>query len=132
MKQSTIKGALLLTIALFSVSFFHAIANNTMAAQMDQTPILIRQQSTNQPSAPRTPAFNPFFAQLEDTHVLLGCTSPYGVVDVTLVSTAGDNYNTDFDTEDWTIIIPVSGNTGHYTLTLLTESGTVFVGEFDM
>ena len=58
--------------------------------------------------------------------------SSYGVVSVTLVSTAGDYYATYFDTEDGLILIPISGITGHYTLTLVTEGGLVFEGEFEI
>ena len=122
----------MLALILFCFLLFQPIASGKTSVSKDQTPILIRHQSINQPSAPRSTEFNPFYAQLEDTYVLLGSTSPYGVVAVTLVSSAGDNYSTYFDTEDWTINIPVSGNTGHYTLTLVAESGEVFMGEFDL
>lgn len=89
--------------------------------------------STNDPfGAPRAPAYNPFFAYEDGTCVTLGSMSPYGVVSVTLVSTAGDYYQTVFDTEDLQIVIPISGETGHYTLTLVTERGLVFKGEFDL
>lgn len=132
MQHKTTTRAFLLVILFLSVSFVYVKASSARMPLRDQIPILIRPHSTNQPSGPRTPVANPFFAQFEDNYVLLGCTSPYGTVDVTLVSTAGDNYSTDFDTEDWTIVIPVSGNSGHYTLTLVTESGTIFVGEFDL
>lgn len=89
--------------------------------------------STNDPfGAPRAPAYNPFFAYEDGTCVTLGSMSPYGVVSVTLVSTAGDYYQTFFDTEDVQIVIPISGSTGHYTLTLVTEGGLVFEGEFEV
>lgn len=89
--------------------------------------------STNDPfGAPRAPAYNPFFAYEDGTCVTLGSMSPYGVVSVTLVSTAGDCYQTFFDTEDVHLVIPISGETGHYTLTLVTERGLVFKGEFDI
>ena len=64
--------------------------------------------------------------------VLLGSQFEYGVVAVTLISTAGDFYETQFDTEDGQIIIPISGDAGHYILTLVTELGVVFEGMFDI
>ncbi len=82
--------------------------------------------------APRTPVYNPFFAQVEDNTIWLGCSSSYGSVDVELVSTAGDYSLTVFDTDDGLIMIPISGDSGHYTLTLTSESGMTFVGEFDL
>lgn len=48
------------------------------------------------------------------------------------VSTAGDYYQTIFDTEDLQIVIPISGETGHYTLMLVTERDLVFEGEFEI
>lgn len=122
----------MMAIVMMALSSFCASAPKSNASNCEGTVLIIRQSSPQNPNTPRTPVVNPFFASIEDTYVLLGSTSPYGVVSVTLVSTAGDNYTTDFDTEDWTINIPVSGNSGHYTLTLVAESGAVFVGEFDM
>jgi len=88
--------------------------------------------SNNDPlGAPRS-TFNPFFAYEDGTCVTLGSMSPYGVVSVTLVSTAGDYYQTFFDTEDLQIVIPISGETGHYTLMLVTERDLVFEGEFEI
>lgn len=97
----------------------------------EQHDILICQQSDGSSGAPRS-SFNPFFAYEDGTCVTLGSMSPCGDVSVTLVSTAGDYYQTVFDTEDLQIVIPISGETGHYTLTLVTERGLVFKGEFDL
>lgn len=94
--------------------------------------ILIHQDPTDPSGDPRSPSFNPFFAYEDGSSVTLGSVSSYGDVAVTLVSTAGDNYQTVFDTEDVQIVIPISGATGHYTLTLVTERGLVFEGEFDL
>lgn len=82
--------------------------------------------------APRTPIYNPFYATLETTDVLLGCYCNYGTVSVSVVSTAGDYYSTGFDTEEGIIILPISGLSGHYTLTIVCAGGIVFGGEFDI
>lgn len=84
------------------------------------------------PGAPRTPVVNPFIAELMDgsTSVLLGATDAIGTVSVQITSTAGDNYSTYFDTSDGSILLPISGITGYYTLTIVTPDGTRFVGEF--
>ena len=76
----------------------------------------------------------PFFAEYNDVlnSVVLSCVDECGDVSVTLVSTAGDWYQTVFDTEDGSIIIPASGDSGHYTLTLVTSDGATSVGEFDL
>ena len=96
-----------------------------------QHDILIRQQSDGSSGAPRS-TFNPFFAYEDGTCVTLGSVSPGGNVSVTLVSTAGDYYQTIFDTEDMQIVIPISGGMGHYTLRLVTERDLVFEGEFEI
>lgn len=94
--------------------------------------ILIAQRPLTPQGAPRTTVPNPFFATQETSFVLLGSYFECGIVTVTLVSTAGDYYTTDFDTEDGQIIIPISGDSGHYTLTLVTERGLVFEGTFEL
>lgn len=53
-----------------------------------------------------------------------------GSVSVNLVSTAGDYYTVAFDTEEGSLDIPISGNSGDYTLLLTTQSGIQFIGEF--
>ena len=121
-----------MVILMMALCLLGVFALESFAKQGEGTVLIIKQNIPQNPNAPRTPVVNPFFAQLEDTYVLLGSTSPCGVVAVSLVSTSGDNYSANFDTDDWTIIIPVSGNPGHYTLTLVTESGAVFEGEFDI
>ena len=75
-----------------------------------------------------------FLAQYNDllNSVVLSCVDDCGDVSVTLVSTAGDWYQTVFDTEDGSIIIPASGDSGHYTLTIVTSDGATYVGEFDL
>ena len=63
-------------------------------------------------------------------YVILGASSAIGTVSVYLTSTAGDDYSTCFDTSDGAILLPVSGNAGYYTLTIITPDGTHYVGEF--
>lgn len=121
-----------MVILMMALCLLGVFALESFAKHGEGTVLIIKQNIPQNPNAPRSPVVNPFFAQLEDTYVLLGSTSPCGVVAVSLVSTSGDNYSANFDTDDWTIIIPVSGNPGHYTLTLVTESGAVFEGEFDI
>lgn len=95
-------------------------------------PILILQDPTEIPDAPRMPAFNPFIAELMEGNnaILLGVTSYCGTVTVHIISTAGDDIFTYFGTADGAIILPISGNTGYYSLTITTASGTHFIGDF--
>jgi hypothetical protein len=76
------------------------------------------------------PVYNPFFAELMNGYVILGSSSSYGTVSVSLTSTAGDDYSTSFDTTDGAIILPISGAAGFYTILIPTPGGAQFVGEF--
>ena len=80
------------------------------------------------------PVHIPFIAELMDgsNSVLLGATDTIGIVSVQITSTSGDNYSTYFDTSDGAILLPISGNAGYYTLTIITPDGTHFVGEFSI
>lgn len=93
-------------------------------------PIIIRQNPPDPVGAPRMPVFNPFVAELTDGDVLLYATTPCGIVSVSIVSTAGDDYSTYFDTSLGSILLPINGNSGFYTLHITMMDGTQFVGEF--
>ena len=96
----------------------------------DGVRIIIVQTPIDLPGAPRSTV--PYEAEYNDVLncVVLTCITPCGNVAVTLASTAGDWYQTVFDTLDGTILIPVSGDSGDYTLTLVASDGTTYVGEF--
>lgn len=100
------------------------------AVSKDSKTIIIVQKPTTPPEAPRVPAYNPFFAELMDGYVILGSSTVYGTVSVSLTSTAGDYYSTSFDTSDGAILLPISGDAGLYTLQITTSGGLQFVGEF--
>ena len=104
-----------------------------VAIQDGSTGIVIRPRENSSPAgAPRGPVFNPFTAFLQNNNVIMESDTFIGLVNVVLVSTAGDYYTVVFDTEDVSIQIPVSGNSGYYCLCLTTESGMEFYGEFNM
>lgn len=96
----------------------------------DGNGITLHEVSDDAIEAPRSAV--PFLAEYNDllNCVVLTCVSPCGDVEVTLESTAGDWYQTVFDTLDGTILIPASGDSGHYTLTLVASDGTTYEGEF--
>ena len=104
----------------------------SLVKQSDGKDILINPRPVIPGGMPRTPDSIPFYAELESGYVLLGSFSSCGIVDVSLTSTAGDDYSTVFDTANGTIIIPVSGITGDYTLLITTASGVDYIGEFSI
>lgn len=100
--------------------------------QLDGEILRIYQKPTIPQGAPHMPAYVPFFAELESGYVLLGSYSYCGIVDVSLTSTAGDDYSTVFDTSNGTVNIPVSGYSGDYVLLITTSAGTEYIGEFSI
>ena len=98
----------------------------------DDEEIIIRVGTPIPAGSPHMPVYNPFYAEHIGSTVVLGALSDVGIVEVSLTSTAGDNYSTYFDTDDGSIIIPISNLPGHYTLLITTASGFQFVGEFSV
>lgn len=83
----------------FVMCFFPFKAADVKAQTPGGTPIVITPEEPNTPEGtPRGPVFNPFTAYLYSNQVVLNCSTSYGDVNVSLVSTAGDNYSTVFDT----------------------------------
>ena len=67
-----------------------------------------------------------------NNQVVLESAASCGLVAVELTSTAGDYYTTVFDTEDGSILIPISGLTGDYDILLTTQEGLCFWGNFGL
>lgn len=104
-----------------------------LGTTMEDDPVIIHvvvKESNKPEGAPRSAV--PFFAEYYDTlsGVMLGCSESIGDVTVRLTSTAGDWYETVFDTSDGAVLIPASGLSGHYVLTIETADHTVYEGEF--
>lgn len=132
MKHLSLFKRIAFIIAFIIGCFASYSSSASLMKQLDGENIRIFQKPTIPQGAPHMPAFNPFYAELESGSVLLGSLSSCGIVDVSLTSTAGDDYSTVFDTADGTIIIPVSGITGDYTLLITTASGVDYIGEFSI
>lgn len=125
------KKSLNLLPILLVVSAFTGISGEHHTSITSENPqILIIPIPSDIPDAPRMPVYNPFFAELMNGYVILGSSSSYGTVSVSLTSTAGDDYSTILDTTDGAIILPISGAAGFYTILITTPGGAQFVGEF--
>ena len=122
--MATIAAAILLAFSNAAMGFSQK-AN-------DGEGIVLEPRDPDPIGTPRGPVFNPFTAYLQGNYVILNSSASYGDVDVTLMSTAGDYYTTVFDTSDASIIIPISGLAGDYTLMLIDPLGVQFVGEFNL
>ena len=126
LKYSFLKLGLALMLVPLSAP---AVPADAMVAQDGET-IILRPRDNETGGAPRTAV--PFFAEYFDTlsGVMLGCSESIGDVTVRLTSTAGDWYETEFDTSDGAVLVPASGLSGHYVLTIETADHTVYEGEF--
>ena len=125
----------LLFVSLFFGAWILATASlldNSKQGQESKHVLILEHQTPNSSNAPRTLESIPFYAEQDGYCLFLGSQSNVGVVDISLVSTAGDDYETDFDTADGSIVIPISGLPGYYLLTITTGSGAEYIGEFEL
>lgn len=121
-------------IMMMAVGTLVLSGSNVAVSMRDNTPILIHHNPTNPMGEPRTPVNNPFFAELLEGsgYVQLGVTTPCGVVSVQITSTAGDTFFTYFNTSTGSILLPISGDAGDYTLLITMADGIQFIGEFTL
>ena len=129
------KTKTLRSVAIGFVALLMALASATNGLSKevkDGETIVISPVDTNASGIPRGPVFNPFNAYRLNNTVVLESDTSYGVVNVVLVSTAGDYYTTVFDTEDGFVLIPISGDSGDYSLLITDLSGAQFIGTFDI
>ena len=118
----------LLAVLLVTCLFQHV---DTLAKTPDGDEIIIvRAEEGLPPNPPRTPDFSPFFAYHYEEQIILYSSASLGVIDVKLVSSAGDYYTCVFDTENGNILLPISGESGEYLLQLTTLSGIRYIGKF--
>lgn len=125
--KMSLQKAIFLLVALMVVSGFAFASNRQMR---DGVSITIHQVPNEAIGAPRTVC--PFTAEYNETlsYVILRCSDSIGDATVSLTSTAGDWYQTVFDTSDGTILVPASGLSGYYVLTIETSAHVVYEGEF--
>lgn len=134
MKAKLFPGLTSLVVTITLVASFPSFATHhdtgTLIEDGTLVPILLQNPDALPGGAPRTAV--PFFAEYFDTlsAVMLGSSESIGDVTVRLTSTAGDWYQTEFDTSDGAILVPASGLSGHYVLTIETSDHTVYEGEF--
>ena len=98
----------------------------------DGDPVYIKVSTPQIPAgSPRSETYNPFIAYQDGANVeLFSADGTYGTVDVYLFSTAGDLVSTTFDTSTGSILLPISGLSGSYTIIITVPGGTTFEGQF--
>lgn len=95
-KTKILTVVLLVTAGLLKMATCPVLYSEPVGQEI--IPVVIGPDSSNPNGDPRGPVFNPFTAYLYSNQVVLNCSTSYGDVNVSLVSTAGDNYSTVFDT----------------------------------
>lgn len=126
------KSLLLLPILLIGSTLSGISGELINTSIAGDPPILILPDTMDIPDGPRMPGNYLFIAEVMNNSgsILLEATYNIGIVYVEIVSTAGDDYSTYFNTAIGAIYLPLSGNSGNYTLTITTIDGIHYVGEF--
>jgi len=132
MSKTKTTGRIVIATAILLMALTNATILFSKGETDGEEVILVCTTSTNAEGIPRAPAFNPFSAHLLSQSIVLGSSTPCGLVNVTLFSSAGDFFTTDFDTSEGAVLIPVSGNAGSYTHLLTMPSGAQYVGRFEI
>ncbi|MBP5689827.1 MAG: hypothetical protein J6W74_02820 [Bacteroidales bacterium] len=122
------KRFLLGVIILMLTANVSLFANFQLVRDGDEIEIVPIETSPEQ--TPRGPVYNPFFGSHFGNYVYLGSLDNIGTVTVELYSTAGDWMIVPFDTSTGSIILPISGLSGSYSLIITTSAGVTFEGQF--
>ena len=97
-------------------------------------PIIIRTgggESGN--TRPRTPAFIPITGMYDDGRVILNFIEEIGTLNITVANqSTGEMYFDCCDSADGHFEIEISASKGNYLLTIQTENGTTYYGEFTL
>lgn len=112
----------------------------TLSAAISQddiktTPIIIRTGGGDegQHTRPRTPAFIPVTGMYDNGHVVLDFIEEIGNVSVTVANqSTGETYFEYCDSADGHFEMEITPSKGDYLLTIQTENGTTYYGNFTL
>lgn len=115
---------------------FTATTISAATVQDDEpTPIVIHKGSGNdsQITRPRTPAFIPVTGMYDSGRVILDFTDDIGNLNITVANlSTGETYFDYCDSADGHFEMEVSTSEGDYLLTIQTENGTTYYGNFTL
>lgn len=112
-----------------------AISAATSKDEIKTAPIIIRNGGGNdsQITRPRTPAFIPITGMYDDGRVILDFIEEIGTLNITVANqSTGEMYFDCCDSADGHFEIEISASKGNYLLTIQTENGTTYYGEFTL
>lgn len=98
-------------------------------------PINIRHGSGNdsQITRPRTPAFIPITGLYDNGRVILDFIEEIGTLNITVTNqSTGEMYFDYCDSADGHFEMEISASKGNYLLTIQTENGTIYYGDFTL
>lgn len=112
-----------------------AVSASTSKDNIKTAPITIREGGGNesQITRPRTPAFIPITGMYDDGRVILNFIEEIGTLNITVANqSTGEMYFDCCDSADGHFEIEISASKGNYLLTIQTENGTTYYGEFTL
>lgn len=112
-----------------------AVSASTSKDNIKTAPITIREGigDAGQITRPRTPAFIPITGMYDDGRVILDFIEEIGTLNITVANqSTGEMYFDCCDSADGHFEIEISASKGNYLLTIQTENGTTYYGEFTL
>lgn len=112
-----------------------AVSASTSKDDIKTEPINIRHGSGNdsQITRPRIPAFIPITGMYDDGRVILDFIEEIGTLNITVANqSTGEMYFDCCDSADGHFEMEISASKGNYLLTIQTENGTTYYGEFTL
>ena len=110
------------------------ISASTSKDDIKSAPITIRpggESSSN--IRPRTPAFIPITGLYDDGRIILDFIEEIGTLNITVENqSTGEMYFDYCDSADGHFEMEISASKGNYLLTIQTENGTIYYGDFTL
>lgn len=111
------------------------ISASTSKDDIKSAPITIRTSGGNdsQITRPRTPAFIPITGLYDNGRVILDFIEEIGTLNITVANqSTGEMYFDYCDSADGHFEMEISASKGNYLLTIQTENGTIYYGDFTL
>lgn len=111
------------------------ISASTSKDDIKTTPITIHKGSGNesQITRPRTPAFIPITGLYDNGRVILDFIEEIGTLNISVANqSTGEMYFDHCDSADGHFEMEISASKGNYLLTIQTENGTIYYGDFTL
>lgn len=111
------------------------ISASTSKDDIKSAPITIRTSGGNdsQITRPRTPAFIPITGLYDNGRVILDFIEEIGTLNITVTNqSTGEMYFDYCDSADGHFEMEISASKGNYLLTIQTENGTIYYGDFTL